>query len=73
LEWGALISASPTPEDTARTLRRVLETMMAGGTNSTPALTPLSDVGVRINMQVATRLGLPTPARNAWVIRGGAR
>jgi ABC-type uncharacterized transport system substrate-binding protein len=73
LEWGALMSASATPEDTARTLRRVLEKMMAGGTNATPELTPLSEVGVRINVQVATRLGLPTPPRQAWVIRGGTR
>jgi ABC-type uncharacterized transport system substrate-binding protein len=73
LEWGALMSASATPEDTARTLRRVLEKMMAGGINSTPELTPLSEVGVRINMQLATRLGLPTPTRQAWVIRGGTR
>ena len=73
LEWGALMSASATPEDTARTLRRVLERMMAGGTSATPPLTPLSEVGVRINLQVATRLGLPTPPRQAWVTRGGAR
>jgi ABC-type uncharacterized transport system substrate-binding protein len=73
LQWGALMSASATPEDTARTLRRLLETMMAGRTSTTPALTPLSEVGVRINMQVATRLGLPTPPREAWVIRGGTR
>jgi len=73
LQWGALMSASPTPEDTARTLRRVLDTMMAGGAKTTPALTPLSEVGVRFNLQVAMRLGLPIPPRDAWVIRGGAR
>jgi len=73
LQWGALMSASPTPEDTARTLRRVLEAMMAGGANATPAVTPLSEVGVRFNMQVAMRLGLPMPARDTWVIRGGHR
>jgi ABC-type uncharacterized transport system substrate-binding protein len=73
LQWGALMSASATPEDTARTLRRVLESMMAGRTNATPAMTPLSEVGIRVNMQVATRLGLPTPPREAWVIRGGTR
>jgi ABC-type uncharacterized transport system substrate-binding protein len=73
LQWGALMSASATPEDTARTLRRVLEAMMAGGTQTTPSLTPLSEVGVRFNMHVAMRLGLPIPPREAWVIRGGTR
>jgi len=73
LEWGALMSASATPEDTARTLRRVLETMLAGKAGTMPALTPLSEVGIRLNVQVATRLGLPTPARPAWVIRGTTR
>ncbi|HET9215616.1 MAG TPA: hypothetical protein VFR18_01480 [Terriglobia bacterium] len=70
LPWGALMSASPTPEDTARTVRRVLDSMMQGGTSSVPALTQLSEVGVRINTQVAGRLGLPAPTRGAWVLRG---
>src|SRR5688572_2933700 len=70
LQWGALMSASPTPEDTARTLRRVLDSMMQRGTNSVPPLTQLSEVGIRINTQVAGRLGLPAPPRGSWVIRG---
>ena len=69
LPWGALMSASPTPEDTARTVRRVLDSMMQRGTNSVPALTQLSEVGVRINTQVAGRLGVATPARGSWVLR----
>jgi ABC-type uncharacterized transport system substrate-binding protein len=69
LPWGALMSASPTPEDTARTVRRVLDSMMQRGASSVPPLTQLSEVGVRINTQVAGRLGLPAPTRGSWVIR----
>ena len=70
LQWGALMSASPTPEDIARTVRRVLEDMMAEGTNAVPALTPLSELVVRINVQVAGRLGVSFPPRGSWVVRG---
>ena len=71
LPLGALMSASPTPEDTARTVRRVLDNMIARGTNSVPALTQLSEVGIRLNTQVAGRLGLPASARgSSWVSRG---
>ena len=70
LQLGALMSASATPEDTARTVRRVLDSMMARGGSSVPALTQLSEVGIRINTQVAGRLGLPVPAKSTWVSRG---
>src|SRR5262245_40873925 len=66
LDWGALMSASPTPEDIARTLRRVLEAMMENGGKALPPLTPLSEVIVRINMQVAGRFGLSFPLRGSW-------
>ena len=61
LDWGALMSASPTPEDIARTVRRVLEAMMKNGGNAVPPLTPLSELVVRINLQVAGRFGLSFP------------
>jgi ABC-type uncharacterized transport system substrate-binding protein len=70
LSWGALLSASPTPGDIARTVRRVLESMMAGDTNALPTLTPLSEVAIRINEQVAGRFGLSAPPRASWVVRG---
>jgi len=72
LQWGALMSASPTPENIARTVRRVLEEM-SGGTNAVPALTPLSELVVRINVQVASRLGVSFPPRGSWVVRGERR
>jgi len=69
LDWGALMSASATPTDIARTLHRVLETMMAGRTNALPPLTPLSELAIRINTSVAGRLGI-SPSRGSWVVRG---
>src|SRR5262245_4510155 len=70
LPWGALMSASPTTNDVARTVRRVLGTIMAGGTKSVPALTPLTEISVRINEQVAGRFVLSPPPRASWVVRG---
>jgi ABC-type uncharacterized transport system substrate-binding protein len=70
LEWGAVMSASPAPEDIARTLRRVLDSMVAGGSTAVPPLTPLSDVVIRLNTDVAGRLGLARPPRPSWVLRG---
>jgi ABC-type uncharacterized transport system substrate-binding protein len=69
LDWGALMSASPTPADTARTLRRLLERMMAGGANVVPPLTTTSELVVHLNTQVAGRLGVSSP-RSSWIVRG---
>jgi ABC-type uncharacterized transport system substrate-binding protein len=71
LPWGALMSASPTTSDVARSVRGVLESMIAGDTKSVPALTPLTEISVRINEQVAGRFGLIPPPRASWVVRGG--
>jgi ABC-type uncharacterized transport system substrate-binding protein len=70
LDWGALMSASPTPEDVARTLRRVLEAMFENRGKALPQLTPLSELAVRINLQVANRFGLSLPPRGSWIVRG---
>lgn len=70
LEWGALMSASPTPEDIARTVLRVLDDMMAEHTNDVPSLTPLSEFVVRVNIEVAARFGLSVPPSGSWVVRG---
>jgi ABC-type uncharacterized transport system substrate-binding protein len=69
LPWGALMSASPTPEDIARTVRRVLQGMMTDGPEALPALTPLSELVVRINVQVAGRLGMTFPPSGSWLVR----
>jgi hypothetical protein len=69
LDWGALMSARPTTPDTARTLRRLLERMMAGGVNAVPPLTTTSELVVHLNTQVAGRLGLAS-LHNSWIVRG---
>jgi ABC-type uncharacterized transport system substrate-binding protein len=69
LDWGALMSVSPTSADTARTLRRLLERMMAGGANVVPPLTTTSELVVHLNSQIAGRLGLSSP-RSSWIVRG---
>jgi len=69
LEWGAVLSASATAPDVARTVRDVLERMIAGDAGHAPALTPLSEVAVRINATVANRLGLASPAGASWIVR----
>ena len=71
LPLGALMSASPTTGDVARTVRRVLESMIVGDTKSVPALTPLTELAIRINEQVAGRFGLVPPPRGTRVVRGG--
>ena len=70
LRWGAFLSATPTPGDIARTLRRILQTITTEGTNGLPTLTPLSEVLVRVNMQTAGRFGLTLSQRDSWVVRG---
>jgi len=68
LDWGALMSASPTAPDTARTLRRLLERMMARGANVVPLLTPTSELAIHLNPQVAGEFGLSS-LRTSWVVR----
>jgi hypothetical protein len=69
LDWGALMSARPTTPDTARTLRRLLERMMASGANAVPPLTTTSELVVHLNTQVAGRLGLAS-LQTSWIVRG---
>lgn len=72
LQWGAFMSATPSPRDVARTLRHVLEGMKADGANTLPAVTPLSELVVRINGQAARplRRTFPRGARGSRVVRG---
>jgi ABC-type uncharacterized transport system substrate-binding protein len=70
LQWGAYMSATPTSADTARALRRMLDSMSKGATNGAQ-LTTVSELVIRLNVEVAGRLGLPSPQRAAWVVRSG--
>lgn len=69
LKWGALLSATPSEQDIARTIRRVLERVMAGDLNAVPTVTPLSEVVVHVNERVAARLGFSS-WRGSWIVRG---
>ena len=69
LDWGALLSASATTADVARTARSVLERMIVGETDAVPPLTPLSELEVRVNEEVANRLGLGPLPRESWIVR----
>ena len=70
LQWGAYMSATPTTADTARMLRRLLESPSKSATNGV-SLATASEVMIRVNANVAGRLGLPSPQRAAWVVRRG--
>lgn len=71
LEWGASLSATSTASDVADAVRTVLERMIAGEVDALPAMTPLSEVTVRVNPQVADRLGLaPLPGESRTVGSG---
>jgi hypothetical protein len=69
LDWGALMSARTTPTNTAQTLHRLLERIMAGGANAVPQITSTSELVVRLNTEVAGRFGLSS-LRNSWIVRG---
>ncbi len=68
LDWGALLSVSSTPEDLAATLTSVVERVARAG-GHVPAMTPLSELELRVNETAAARLGLHAPAA-AWTVRG---
>lgn len=68
LQWGAFMSATPTSADTARAVRRQLDSMSKGA-GSGSQLTTVSELMIRLNPDVAGRLGLPAPQRAAWVVR----
>ena len=72
LQWGAYMSATPTSADTARALRRLVDSTSKGATKSATTgapLTTVSELMIRLNVDVAGRLGLPAPQRAAWVVR----
>ena len=69
LQWGALMSATPTSAETARALRQLLDSM-SKGTKAGPAVTPVSEVAIRLNAGLAQHFGLASQ-RTAWVVRSG--
>jgi hypothetical protein len=69
LSWGALMSANSTPDDVARGVRSVLDRVAAGTTKGLPAMTPLSEIELRVNADVAKRLGVAAAPPAPWVLR----
>lgn len=69
LGWGAMQSATSTAADVARTLDRVLGEMIAGKTSGIPVLTPLSEAEIRVNQEVADRLGITPPPGATRILR----
>lgn len=61
LAWGALISVGSQVEDVAATTARVLETVIGRRARELPLITPLTEVDVQINRDVAAALGLEPP------------
>jgi len=69
LSWGALASASSTPDDVARSVHAVLDRVSAGATAGLPAMTPLSEVKLEVNAGVARELGVAATPSEALVVR----
>ena len=69
LAWGALASVSSTPADVARNVRAVLDRVSAGSTANLPPMTPLTEIKVQVNADVARALGVADVAQTALVLR----
>lgn len=69
LEWGAMQSATSTAADVARTLDRVLGEMVGGKIAEVPLLTPLSELEIRVNREVAGELGVTPPPGATRLVR----
>jgi ABC-type uncharacterized transport system substrate-binding protein len=69
LSWGALMSATPTPADVARGVSSVLDRVVSGNTKELPRITSLGEVKLRVNSEVAGKLGVADPPQQAWVLR----
>jgi ABC-type uncharacterized transport system substrate-binding protein len=69
LDWGALISASSTTVNVARTVRDVVARVAAGRTEGLAQMTPLSEVSLQFNAGVAKRLGVDIVPESSWVLR----
>ena len=69
LAWGALASASSTPADVARNVRFVLDRVNAGSTAGLSPMTPLTEIKVQVNADVARALGVADVSQSAMVLR----
>jgi ABC-type uncharacterized transport system substrate-binding protein len=69
LSWGALMSASSTAPDVARSVRTVLDRVATGSTRDLPAMTPLAEIEVQVNAGVARELGVSGAPQSALVLR----
>jgi ABC-type uncharacterized transport system substrate-binding protein len=69
LPWGALMSASSTAGDVARTVESVLDRLAAGRADALPAMTPLSEVELQFNADAASQLGLGDVPHESSVLR----
>jgi ABC-type uncharacterized transport system substrate-binding protein len=69
LSWGALVSASSTPADVARNVHAVVDRVSSGATSKLPAMTPLTEVKLRMNAGVARALGVAAAPQATLVLR----
>jgi ABC-type uncharacterized transport system substrate-binding protein len=69
LSWGALMSATSTPADVARGVNAVLDRIAAGTTKELLPLTPLTEIKLQVNGDVASRLGVGGAPEASWVLR----
>jgi putative tryptophan/tyrosine transport system substrate-binding protein len=69
LGWGALMSASGTPTDVARTVGDLVTRVAAERTEGLPAMTALSEVALVVNPDIARRLGVEVGPAASWVLR----
>ena len=69
LQWGALTSASSTVADVARSVRGVLDRVVSGATRDLPAMTPLTEIELQVNLGVARELGVPEAPQSPLVLR----
>lgn len=53
LDWGAYVSMRPRPNDVAATVAGVLRAAAGGRRDDLPAVTPLTDMEIRVNEDVA--------------------
>jgi ABC-type uncharacterized transport system substrate-binding protein len=69
LSWGALLSATSTAHDVAHSVHSVLDRVTAGTTRELPAMTPLTEIRLKVNPDVATKLGVTGAPPESWVLR----
>lgn len=62
LEHGATFLAQPVAADVAARVARVLEQIIAGDADAVPAITRLTEIEVRSNVEILRRLGLAAQA-----------